>query len=270
MAWLDVCIYRWVDQHKHVRKVCDPYIHLKWINKNKIIIFQPTHSSSRSQVAEASSSSWGNLPWTGLPSSTGCTHTHIQSNQDNLDTSVNPKCTSVRCGTKSDSPPKIHTDMGRTCKHHKNSDSHKESFPPSSTLYQNNSEWNIIISKDRTSCTPLVEAWSAWQGEDCTDLPAHMEYYVLFAVPWKEALSDCNLCRGERQGKLEIKGAIKYGLCSTWITEGLGGGCNMATVLKHLKTFPCRIFCVVPLVVSIFQGYSMMIQWQMGIGTQIS
>lgn len=130
MAWLDVCIYRWVDQHKHVRKVCDPYIHLKWINKNKIIIFQPTHSSSRSQVAEASSSSWGNLPWTGLPSSTGCTHTHIQSNQDNLDTSVNPKCTSVRCGTKSDSPPKIHTDMGRTLSTTKTVTPTRNHFPP--------------------------------------------------------------------------------------------------------------------------------------------
>ena len=166
-------------------------------------------------------------------------------------------------------PQKIHMNMGRTCKPHKNSGPYKESFffPLMDVLSKQ--QW-MKHHCSRTSCTPSMEAWNAGQGEDCADLPAQMEYYVLFAVPGKEALSDCNLCRGERQHKLEIKGVIKNGRCSTWITEGLRGGGNMATVLKYLKTFPCRIFCVVPLAVCIFWGYSMMIQWEISTGTQIS
>lgn len=48
------------------------------------------------------------------------------------------------------------------------------------------------------------------------------------------------------------------------------GGYNMATVLKYLNNCPFRMFYEVPLAECFFQGYTVMIQWQIEIGTQNS
>lgn len=86
---------------------------------SKMIIFQPSYSTSGSWVAGASPDSSEHqvethpgedaLPWQGTP-----TPTHTHSGWDNSDKPVQFMYTSLGCGRKPESPKKTHTDMGRT------------------------------------------------------------------------------------------------------------------------------------------------------------
>ena len=93
------------------------------ITTSKIILFQPSHSSSGSEVARAhpcnSRHKVGTHPGQDalpLPD----THTHTHSDWSSIDT-IPWTCTPSGCGRKPEDPDETHTDMGRTWKLHTDS-----------------------------------------------------------------------------------------------------------------------------------------------------
>ena len=93
------------------------------INTRKIILIQPTYSSSKSLEPGAHSSNSGTrwaspLDRTPFRHRASLTHTHTHSDWDKADTPVHCTCTSLGCGRKPEYLEKTHADMQRKCKVH--------------------------------------------------------------------------------------------------------------------------------------------------------
>ena len=93
------------------------YIHLRKSNKNNLENSFPTHLFQLGIQGCWSPSRWlriqGGKPRYTRPIFTSrCTHTHIHSDGDNVDTPVHLRCTSLGCRRKLESAEKTHADSG--------------------------------------------------------------------------------------------------------------------------------------------------------------